>query len=89
MREEHECGEVFDVVELRTYLSTSHDTGQIIICLERRFMGFPHNSKRRSQSSETANWKFRCSRDTNGQPGTCCRQMNVQLKESPTFFNGV
>ena len=47
-----------------TYLSTGHDTGQIIIRFERRFMGFPDNSERRGKTPKSTNGKFGCSGNT-------------------------
>lgn len=50
-----------------TYLSTSHDTRQIIICFERRFVRFPNNREGRSKTSKSTNWKLGCSGDASHQ----------------------
>ena len=62
-------------------------------------MWFPNNSERGSKTSKSTNWEFGRSRNTVYQPSSCIlvgplvfdemEWVDVQLKESPTFFNGV
>lgn len=47
------------------YLSTSHDTGQVVISLEWGFMRFPNDGKGWCKTPESANGQFRCSRNAN------------------------
>jgi hypothetical protein len=63
-------------------------------------MRFPNNSERRRKTSKSTNGEFGCSCNTVGQPSSSLlvrglssprrdRTGDIQLKESPTFLDGV
>lgn len=70
-----------------TDLGTSHDTWEIVVCLEWRFVRFPNDREWRVQSSESANGQFRRSSDaTNVRRIQGQSTRDLQLQEAPSFI---
>jgi hypothetical protein len=53
-------------------------------------MGFPNNSEGRGKTSKSTNGEFGCSGNASCQLSSQkTGRGDIQLKESPTFFNGI